>query len=47
MIYFVCKGVLPDVYLCKGVRSPRTGISDNCELLSGCWELDLGRPLEE
>lgn len=28
------------------VRSPETGITDSCELPSGCWDLNLG-PLEE
>jgi hypothetical protein len=22
----------------EGIRSPRTGVTDNCELPSGCWE---------
>lgn len=29
------------------IKSPGNGLPDSCELLSGCWELDLGRPLEE
>ena len=28
------------------VRSSGTGVTDNCELLCGCWDLNLG-PLEE
>jgi hypothetical protein len=35
-----------DLCLCEGVRSPGTGIIDNCELPCGCWELNPG-PLEE
>jgi hypothetical protein len=34
------------VYLCEAVRSPRTRFIDSCELLGGCWDLNLG-PLEE
>jgi hypothetical protein len=34
------------VYLCEGVRSPVTGVTDSCELPCGCWELSLG-PLED
>jgi hypothetical protein len=34
------------VCLCEGVRSPGTGVTDNCELSCGCWDLNLG-PLEE
>lgn len=30
----------------KGIRYPGTGIIDNCELLCGCWEMNLG-PLQE
>lgn len=30
----------------EGTRSPWTGITDGCELLRGCWELNLC-PLEE
>ena len=29
-----------------GFRSPRTGVTDSCELLRGCWELSPG-PLPE
>jgi len=39
-------GVWLRVCLCKGVRSPGTGVTDRCELPCGCWELNLG-PLEE
>jgi hypothetical protein len=28
--------------LCDGVKSPRTGVTESCELPSGCWELNLG-----
>jgi hypothetical protein len=34
------------VCLCEGVRSPGTGVRNNCELSCGCWELYPG-PLEE
>ena len=34
------------VHWYEGVRSPRTGFSDSCELPCGCWELNLG-PREE
>lgn len=30
----------------KDFRSSGTGVTDSCELLSGCWELNHG-PLEE
>jgi hypothetical protein len=30
----------------EGIRSSGTGVTDSCELLSGCWELNHG-PLEE
>jgi hypothetical protein len=31
---------------CEGVRCPGTNTTDDCELLCGCWELDLG-PLQD
>jgi hypothetical protein len=34
------------VCLCEGVRYPRIGVTDSCELSIGWWELNLG-PLEE
>jgi hypothetical protein len=34
------------VCLREGVGSPGTGVTDSCELPSGCWELNLG-PLGE
>jgi hypothetical protein len=34
------------MYACVGVRSAGTGITDSCDLLCGCWELNPG-PLEE
>jgi hypothetical protein len=39
----MCISVLP---ACVSVRFPGTRITDSCELLRGCWELNLG-PLEE
>ena len=39
----MCISVLP---ACVSVRFPGTRITDSCELLCGCWELNLG-PLEE
>ena len=33
-------------YMCKGVGSPETGVTDSCELPFKCWELKLS-PLEE
>jgi hypothetical protein len=33
------------ICLCDGARSPGTGVTDRCELLCGCWELNPG-PLE-
>lgn len=33
-------------FLCGGIRSPGTGVTDNCELPGGCWELNSGS-LEE
>ena len=30
----------------RGCHIPGTGVTDSCELLCGCWELNLG-PLEE
>lgn len=30
----------------EGIRSPGTGVPDNCELPCGCWDLNLGS-LEE
>ena len=35
-----------NVCLCEGIRSLGTGVTDSCELLCGCWELNLS-PLEE
>ena len=29
------------VCLCEGARSPGMGITDSCELLCRCWELNL------
>lgn len=34
------------MYLCESVRSPQTGVTNNCELSCECWELNTG-PLEE
>jgi hypothetical protein len=42
---FMCTGVLP-AYLCVGVGSPGTEVTDSCEPPCGYWELNLG-PLEE
>ena len=33
-------------FMCIGIRSPGTGVTDSCELPYGCWELNPG-PLEE
>lgn len=33
-------------WLCEGVRSPGTRVTDRCEQLCGCWEL-IPHPLEE
>lgn len=33
-------------YMCGGVSSPDTGVTDGCELLFGYWELNPD-PLEE
>ena len=30
----------------EGVQLPRTGVTDGCELLCGCWETNPG-PLQE
>lgn len=30
----------------EGVRCPKTRVTDGCELLCGCWKLNLG-PLEK
>lgn len=42
------KGKKKDLFLCEFVfvRSPGPGITDSCELPSGCWELNPV-PLEE
>jgi hypothetical protein len=38
-IFILCALVFGlHICLCKGVRSPGTGVTDNCELL--CWELN-------
>ena len=42
----MCICASPNSYLCEGVRSPGTGVTDNCELPCGYWELNPG-PLEE
>jgi hypothetical protein len=34
------------MYTWEDVRFPETGVTDNCQLPCGCWELNLG-PLEE
>jgi hypothetical protein len=34
------------IYLCEGVTSSGTGVTDSFELPGGCWELNLG-PLEQ
>ena len=39
-VFFQCK------YLCEGVGSLGAGVTDSCELLNRCWELNLC-PLEE
>ncbi|KAL6062602.1 hypothetical protein STEG23_004216 [Scotinomys teguina] len=36
--------VFASIYVCVGVLDP--GVTDSCELLCGCWELNLD-PLEE
>lgn len=43
-VYHICAGCpqMPE----SVIRSPRTGVTDSCELLCGCWELNPG-PLEE
>lgn len=33
--------------LCEALRSPGTGVADSGELLSGCWELNVGYPEEQ
>jgi hypothetical protein len=33
------------MYVC--VRVSDVGVTDSCELPCGCWELNLGGPLEE
>ena len=33
----MCIDVLLYVWLCEGVRSPATGVTDGCELPCGCW----------
>ena len=35
-----------NVQLCEGVVAAGTGVTDNCKLPCGCWELNSG-PLEE
>jgi len=40
--YFMCL----EVCLWEGVGSSGTGVTDDCELSCGCWELNL-RPLVE
>ena len=43
----MCIGILPAcMSLCKGIRSPGTGVTDTCVLLCGYWELNPG-PLED
>jgi hypothetical protein len=32
------------VCLCERVGSPGTGVTEKCELSSGCWELNLSPP---
>ena len=32
--------------MCEGVKSPKTGVTDCCELPCGCWEVNWD-PLEE
>lgn len=32
--------------MCEGAGSPGTGVTDSCELLCGCWELNVS-PLED
>jgi hypothetical protein len=41
--YFICLHIC----LCEGMRSPGTGVADNCEPPRGCRELILPDPLEE
>ena len=43
-VYCVLAWCLPRTE--EEVRSPRTGVTDSCELPCGCWELNPG-PLEE
>jgi hypothetical protein len=42
-ILLLCFGVLPT---CEGARFSGTRITDRCELLGGCWELNPG-PLKK
>ena len=30
------------VYLCEGIGAPGIRVTDSCELLCGCWELNPG-----
>jgi hypothetical protein len=45
LIYIWCSARLY-MCACEGVRCPGTNTTDDCELLCGCWELDLG-PLQD
>lgn len=45
MAYIPCAHLVPES-LEEGIRSPGTGITDNCEQSRGCYELNLG-PLQE
>ena len=46
LFIFLCALVFClQVCLCDGVRSPRAGVTDSCELPCGWWELNLD-PLE-
>jgi hypothetical protein len=42
----MCIGGFAYMYVCDGVKSPRIGARDSCELSCECWKLNLG-PLEE
>lgn len=39
-------GILHACMSVSGVRSPRTGTTDSCDLPSGCWELSLDPLIE-
>ena len=48
-VLYACMCVTCVCWCCagqKGVGSHGTGVTDSCELLCGCWSLNLG-PLQE